>query len=249
MDQPARTVIRLASTRDEPSTRARARGSEPRVRTARVGRRPIICRAGLVESARADRKVGVMTTSPTVSFSSPTPAERVPLRLHLDNSFQSGPLDGAWWPQSRDSSNRGRRPRGSLSRSGRPGLAAAVLRSRLGRGQRCPEHPPDPGRAVKVGSFPSDDTHVMIVTMSSGQRLRLLVVPADTEPGLASRAMQQAADDRNSEGAGTLLGLPGRTRARSRTPPGTTMRAARRKPRNGRPMCRNLGPGAAVSTR
>jgi hypothetical protein len=63
--------------------------------------------------------------------------------------------------------------------------------------------------AVKVGSFPSDDTHVMIVTMSSGQRLRLLVVPADTEPGLAARAMQQAADDRNSEGAGTLLGLSG----------------------------------------
>jgi hypothetical protein len=63
--------------------------------------------------------------------------------------------------------------------------------------------------AVKVGSFPSDDTHVMIVTMSSGQRLRLLVVPADTEPGLASRAMQQAADDRNTEGPSTLLGLSG----------------------------------------
>jgi hypothetical protein len=63
--------------------------------------------------------------------------------------------------------------------------------------------------AVKVGSFPSNDTHVMIVTMSSGQRLRLLVVPADTEPGLASRAMQQAADDRNTEGPSTLLGLSG----------------------------------------
>ena len=62
---------------------------------------------------------------------------------------------------------------------------------------------------VKVGSFPSDDTHVMVVKMSSGQRIRLLVVPSDTEPDLASRVMQQAADDRNTESPSTLLGLSG----------------------------------------
>jgi Family of unknown function (DUF5994) len=33
---------------------------------------------------------------------------------------------------------------------------------------------------VKIGSFPSDDTHLMILTMGSGQRLKLLVIPSNT---------------------------------------------------------------------
>ena len=33
---------------------------------------------------------------------------------------------------------------------------------------------------VKVGSFPSDDTHLMILTMGSGERLKLLVIPSET---------------------------------------------------------------------
>jgi hypothetical protein len=63
--------------------------------------------------------------------------------------------------------------------------------------------------AVDVGSFPSDDTHVMIITMRSGQRLRLLVVPSDTPPGLATRIMDEAADERNTLGPAALLDLVG----------------------------------------
>lgn len=142
-----------------------------------------------------------MTTSPTVSISSPTLAERVPLRLRLDNSFQSGPLDGAWWPQSRD-----------LQREAAdlvdhfPGLVGRIERLLFSRpdwdavsGAPSMHRIQAARGAVKVGSFPSDDTHVMIVKMSSGQRLRLRVVPSNTEPGLASRVMQQAADDRNTQ--------------------------------------------------
>ncbi|QWF20203.1 hypothetical protein KM427_14460 [Nocardioides sp. LMS-CY] len=33
---------------------------------------------------------------------------------------------------------------------------------------------------VKVGSFPSDDTRLMILTLSSGRRLRLVVIPSNT---------------------------------------------------------------------
>ena len=152
-----------------------------------------------------------MTTSPTVSIPSPTTTERVPLRLRLDNSFQSGPLDGVWWPQSRD-----------LQREAAdlvdhfPGLVGRIARLLFSR----PDWDAVPGApsirriqaargAVKVGSFPSDDTHVMIVKMSSGQQLRLLVVPSDTEPTLASKIMQQAADDRNTDSPSTLLGLSG----------------------------------------
>jgi hypothetical protein len=38
---------------------------------------------------------------------------------------------------------------------------------------------------VKVGSFPSDDTQLMVLTMATGQRLRLAVVPSDTDPAEA----------------------------------------------------------------
>lgn len=38
---------------------------------------------------------------------------------------------------------------------------------------------------VNVGSFPSDDTQLMVLTMATGQRLRLAVVPSDTDPAEA----------------------------------------------------------------
>ena len=171
----------------------------------------ITCQAGLAESTRADRKVDVVTTSPTVSISSQTPGERVALRLRLDNSFESGPFDGAWWPQSCDLQVEaadlvdhfpdliGRIERLLFSRPDWDGVSGApsIRRIHAARG------------AVKVGSFPSDDTHVTMAKVSSGQRLRLLVVPSDTEPGLALRVMRQAADDRNAESPSTLLGLSG----------------------------------------
>lgn len=152
-----------------------------------------------------------MSTSPTASVSSPTTVERVPLRLRLDHSFQSGPLDGAWWPQSRDLRLEtadlvdhfpglvGRISRLLFSRPDWDSVqgAPSLRRIKAARG------------AVRMGSFPSDDTHVMILKLSSGQRLRLLVVPTDTEPGLASRIMEQAADDRNTQSPRSLLGLSG----------------------------------------
>lgn len=152
-----------------------------------------------------------MTTSPTVSLSSRTPGERDALRLRLDTSFQSGPLDGAWWPQSRDLQVEaadlvdhfphlvGRIERLLFSRPDWDAVSGAPSMRRIHAARGM----------VKVGSFPSDDTHVMVVKLSSGQRIRLLVVPSDTEPGLASRVMQHAADDRNLESPSTLLGLSG----------------------------------------
>lgn len=161
----------------------------------------ITCRAGLAESTRAGRKVDVMTTSPTVSISSQPSRQQLPI----------GTARRAWWPQSRD-----------------PQVEAADLvdhlPDRIGRVERLLFSRPDwdavsgaPSMrrihaargAVKVGYFPSDDTHVMIVKMHSGQRLRLLVVPSDTEPGLASRVMQPVADDRHTESPSTLLELSG----------------------------------------
>lgn len=154
-----------------------------------------------------------MTTSlvrpvPTVSTIS---TGRAPLRLRLAEGRASGPLDGAWWPQSRDlrvegadlvdhfPQDVGRVGRLLFSRPDWDAVAGApaLHRIRVGRG------------SVKVGSFPSDDTRVMVATMQSGQRLRLLVVPSDTDPALAAEVMEQAADAENTGSAAELLGVEG----------------------------------------
>lgn len=152
-----------------------------------------------------------MTTSPTASPHIPMSSTRAPLRLHLDEGAESGPLDGAWWPQSRDLDTEaadlvdhfpyavGRIDRLLFSRPDWDAVSGAPTLHRI-QAARGP---------VKVGSFPKDDTHVMVLRLSTGRRLRLLVVPSDTEPTLASRMMQQAADDGNLQPPTTLLGLSG----------------------------------------
>ncbi len=47
---------------------------------------------------------------------------------------------------------------------------------------------------MKVGSFPSDDTHLMILAMSSGQRLKLLVIPSDTPDAEGERRLRAVAE-------------------------------------------------------
>ncbi len=151
-----------------------------------------------------------MTTSTSVPVPTQTLGhERVALRIQLDNSFQSGPVDGAWWPQSRDLQVEaadlvdhfphliGRIERLLFSRLDWDSVSGApdVRWIRAGHSR------------VKVDFLPRGDTHVMLVKMVSGERIRLLVVPSDAEPGRASRVMQQAADDRNIEPPHELLGL------------------------------------------
>lgn len=46
---------------------------------------------------------------------------------------------------------------------------------------------------AEPGSFPGDDTTMMVLQLASGRRLRLLVVQGDTEPVAAQAAMDAAA--------------------------------------------------------
>ncbi len=151
-----------------------------------------------------------MTTSPVRPVPT-TSTRRAPLRLRLAEGRPSGPLDGAWWPQSRDlrveaadlvdhfPQSVGRVGRLLFSRPDWDAAAGApaLHRIRASRG------------SVKLGSFPSDDTRIMVVTMQSGQRLRLLVVPSDTDPASAAEVMEQAADPENTRSAAELLGAEG----------------------------------------
>ncbi|MEV0072042.1 DUF5994 family protein [Amycolatopsis sp. NPDC050768] len=118
----------------------------------------------------------------------------------------AGFVDGAWWP-----------PSGDLAAEV-PGLAAA-LADRIGpvwrvafasqawtaAGAKLVHR----GRVVRLEGFRSQDPHVVHVTGSLMQRLTLLVIPPQTTPAIAERALSAASDQNNAtrpeqilEGAG-----------------------------------------------
>jgi len=132
--------------------------------------------------------VDVMTTSNEQIL--PTPqSTRIPLRLRLSPGHSAGSLDGAWWPQSRDLELEF-------------GDLVDHFPSEVGRIYRGVYSPPDwdpsPRRVatargyVKVGSFPRDDTHVMLLRLATRQELRVLVVPSNLESGRAAVIMREA---------------------------------------------------------
>lgn len=148
-----------------------------------------------------------MTTSS--SPSPPRTAPRVALRIRLNNGFSNGELSGAWWPQSRDAEVEITDLADHF-----PGLIGRISRLLYSR----PDWDRPRGRAslhrvqtaagsVKVGSFSSDDTHLMVVVMASGERFRLVVVPSDLSPTAAGRVMERAADERCRRSPAELLGI------------------------------------------
>lgn len=144
----------------------------------------------------------------TTSSAPPTgSAARVPLRILVDNGFQSRPLDGAWWPQSRDL-----QVECADLIDNFPGLVGRPSRLLFSRpdwnaiaGEPSARHIRASRGLVKVGSFPNDDTHLMVVVMGSGERLHLLVIPSSVDADVAQTLMAQAADERNTRSATALL--------------------------------------------
>lgn len=124
------------------------------------------------------------------------------LRVVLAAPRKNRPLDGGWWPHTRD-------------------LAAelaelvAGLPTEAGRAVRAVYSPPDwdtPPRRVplargylKVGSFPRDDSHVIDLRMLDGTTLRLLVVPPTAHPAQARSALQAAAEPAGTRTATSIL--------------------------------------------
>jgi hypothetical protein len=135
------------------------------------------------------------TPSATSSLSSPD------VRLRLAETA-GGRLDGAWWPRSRDLA------------AELPGLVDNFPVA-AGHVDRVVFSPPDwsscprkvdvqRGR-IKTGSFPSDDTHLLVLRLSTKAQLALLVVPPDTEPDAAERLMARAAAPDNRSTGSELL--------------------------------------------
>ncbi|MEO9324156.1 DUF5994 family protein [Nocardioides sp. C4-1] len=125
-----------------------------------------------------------------MSASSATPRSPSALRLWLDpNPLARGP-HGAWWPRSRDLRAEVRdlvdhfpHDAGRVSRLlfSRPDWDDVVVDGRGVRSVRATRG------MVKVGSFPRDDTRVMVLTMSTGDGLHLTVVPSTADADEARR--------------------------------------------------------------
>ncbi len=121
------------------------------------------------------------TSSNTIPSTTQRGAEA--LRLVLSDEASTERIDGSWWPRSRDLHREARDlvdhfppDHGSISRLlfSRPDWDNS---SKDGRGVRSIRAAQG---VVKTGSFAGDDTHMMILIMSAGPRLKLLVIPSDT---------------------------------------------------------------------
>lgn len=152
------------------------------------------------------RKGDVDMTSHDAAHSSEihdtTHSPRQPLRLQLTGEAGQAVLDGGWWPQSRDieveladlvdhfPADVGRVARALYSR---PDWDTQPHSIRVARGR------------LKTGSFPRDNTDMMMLSMSAGRQIRLLVVPPGHPEG--SRAMSLAADPTNRSTARQVLAV------------------------------------------
>lgn len=129
------------------------------------------------------------------------------LRIRMDDGTRSGPLDGAWWPRSRDLQKEvadlvdhfppetGHITRLLFTRPDWDGQTATMSDHKV----RCARG------LVNVGSFPHDDTHRMVLALSSGAETTLMVIPPETEPETALLLMRQASDEHNATSATDLL--------------------------------------------
>jgi Family of unknown function (DUF5994) len=141
-----------------------------------------------------------MTTSPTSHPSSTS--ERVPLRVRLRGSTSVEHVDGAWWPQSRNLQIEAADLIDHLPDIGyvnrllfsRPDWDDSAVGDRGVRRIAAARGP------VKVGSFPSDDTRLMILVLATGRRVRLRVIASDTAPDEANRLLREITSADPSDG-------------------------------------------------
>ncbi|MFC6152964.1 DUF5994 family protein [Nocardioides yefusunii] len=149
--------------------------------------------------------------TPTTEHHDPLTTDRGPLRVRLDNGFPSGPLDGAWWPRSRDLKTEVRDIVDHF-----PHFTSEVVRVLFtrpdwdGQTPTHSEHKVLCARGlVNIGSFPHDDSHRVVLVMRSGERLTLLVIPPDIDVDVARDLMDRASDDLNVVSGTELLARAG----------------------------------------
>jgi hypothetical protein len=129
------------------------------------------------------------SSNPILSYETPSPS-RGPLRLRLAGHFGTNPLDGGWWPRSRDLAVE---------------LADLVdhFPTYLGRivrvlvsspdWEQAPRRIPVDGGYVKVDLLSRDDTHLIHLKTSDRTVLRVLVIPPGFTDDQGDEALLAAA--------------------------------------------------------
>jgi hypothetical protein len=158
----------------------------------------------LTEPGRKADVVG--TSNGPVHSTSAASGVAAPLRLRLAEKLYGGHLAGAWWPHTRNLQAEladlvDHFPE-QVGRVGRvlfspPDWASTPHKVRVGRG------------IMKTGSFPGDDSHVVVLTLATGSRLRLLVVPPQTPPDIADELFAAAVTPANRRTGAELLAHAG----------------------------------------
>lgn len=124
---------------------------------------------------------------------SPTPPSTPRLRMEPTGSRRTL-LDGGWWPRSAD-------PVAEL-----PGLVLAIdgLRGPVNRlvlsargWDSQPRRLQVGDRVLRLGYFTSQPTNLLTALCDNGDRVDLLVVPCDADPGTADAALTLAATTGN----------------------------------------------------
>ena len=128
-------------------------------------------------------------------MSTQVPSPRFALRAVPDR----GLADGAWWPESR---SLGDELTGLFS----------LWPAEAGRIVRVLYSPPDwddrprsvavPGRRIKTGSFPRDDTHQLTLSMLDGRRRSITVIPSDTPADVAGDVLDAVTSSAGAPASG-----------------------------------------------
>jgi hypothetical protein len=113
-------------------------------------------------------------------------------RLALRGGSQDQRPHGAWWPQSRSLSSQ--LPALFYLWPSGPSRIARILFSQPDWDD-CPDAVQVPGRRIKTGSFPSDDTHELTVVMDDGEQRYLTVIPPGTSRRRAGKLLDTMADE------------------------------------------------------
>lgn len=141
------------------------------------------------------------STSPNIPPEIAAPG-RAALRLRLAEPPGSGHLDGGWWPYSRDLAV-------ELADlvDHFPPLAGRIVRALVSPPDwdSTPRRIPIARGYLKVGSFPRDDTHLVLLTTSDRTVLRVLVVPPGFTRAQGEEALLAAASAGNTLSANDVL--------------------------------------------
>jgi Family of unknown function (DUF5994) len=140
---------------------------------------------------------------PAIDVAGPAAGSVSPrLRLALSESIGLGALDGAWWPRSRNLES-------ELADlvDHFPATSRRIVRAVYSVPDWRPAHRRIKTKQghIKVGSFPNDDSHRILLSLSSREILHLMVIPPRSSPALALAVMATASTPGNRDSAATIL--------------------------------------------